>query len=169
MNIDRILAISGQAGLYELKLQTRTGFVAESLVDGKKITVGLRSNVSLLSEISMYTYAGEKPLVEVFRAIATKENEGAALSHKEDGAKLIAYFGEVVPDYDVDRVYISDIKKVINWYNILQAKGLVSKDAPVAAPVAEEAAPAVEAAAEVVEEKPKAKRTRKPKATEGEA
>lgn len=167
MNIDRILAISGQPGLYELKLQTRTGFVAESLVDGKKITVGLRSNVSLLSEISMYTYAGEKPLVEVFRAIAAKENEGQGPSHKDDSAKLIAYFAEIVPDYDVDRVYISDIKKVFNWYNILQAKGLVSKDAPVAeAPVAEE----VPAEAEVVaEEKPKAKRTRKPKSTEGEA
>lgn len=168
MNIDRILAISGQPGLYELKLQTRTGFVAESLVDGKKITVGLRSNVSLLSEISMYTYEGEKPLVEVFRAIATKENEGAAISHKEDGAKLIAYFGEVVPDYDVDRVYLSDIKKVFNWYNILQAKGLVSKVAPAAEAITEETVE-VEAAAEVTEEKPKAKRTRKPKNTEGEA
>ncbi|RXR23480.1 DUF5606 family protein [Flavobacterium stagni] len=130
MKIDRILAISGKPGLFELKMQTRTGFVAESLLDGKKITVGLRSNVSLLSEISMYTYTEEKPLVEVMRAIAVKENEGPALSHKEDNAKLVAYFEEVLPDYDQDRVYASDIKKVLNWYNILQAKGMVSKEEP---------------------------------------
>lgn len=130
MKIDKILAISGKPGLYELKVQTRSGFVAESLLDGKRITVGLRSNVSLLSEISMYTYTEEKPLVEVLRAIAQLENEGPALSHKEDNAKLIAYFETVLPDYDQDRVYASDIKKVLNWYNILQAKGMVSKEEP---------------------------------------
>jgi hypothetical protein len=64
------------------------------------------------------------------RAIAVKENEGPAISHKEDNGKLIAYFKEILPDYDEDRVYPSDIKKVLNWYNILQAKGLVSKEEP---------------------------------------
>lgn len=130
MNVDKILAIAGKPGLYELKLQTRSGFLAESLLDGKKITVGMRSNVSLLSEISMYTYSEEKPLADIMRAIAVKENEGPAISHKEDNAKLIAYFKEILPDYDEDRVYASDIKKVLNWYNILQAKGLVSKEEP---------------------------------------
>jgi hypothetical protein len=130
MNLDKILAISGKPGLYELKLQTRSGFVAESLLDGKKITVGMRSNVSLLSEISMYTHSEEKPLAEIMRTIAIKENEGPAISHKEDNSKLITYFETIVPDYDQDRVYSSDIKKVINWYNILQAKGLVSKEEP---------------------------------------
>ena len=132
MNVEKILAIAGKPGLYELKLQTRSGFLAESLLDGKKITVGLRSNVSLLSEISMYTYSEEKPLVEIMRAIAIKENEGpTAVSPKEDNAKLITYFKEILPDYDEDRVYASDIKKLLNWYNILQAKGLVSKEEPV--------------------------------------
>ncbi len=130
MKLDKILAIAGKPGLFELKIQTRSGFVAESLLDGKKITVGMRSNVSLLSEISMYTYTEEKPLVEIMRAIAVKENEGAAISHKEDNAKLIAYFKEILPDYDEDRVYASDIKKLLNWYNILQAKGMVSKEEP---------------------------------------
>lgn len=142
MNLEKILAISGKPGLYALKLQTRTGFVAESLLDGKKITVGLRSNVSLLSEISMYTYDQEKPLAEVMRAIAVKEDNGPALSHKEDNAKLEAYFLEILPDYDQDRVYPSDIKKVLNWYNMLQAKGLVSKEAP--APKAKEEVPTEE-------------------------
>ena len=131
MNLEKILAISGKPGLYALKVQTRTGFVAESLADGKKVTVGLRSNVSLLSEISMYTNSEEKPLAEVMRNIAVKEDNGPAISHKEDNATLIAYFKEILPDYDQDRVYPSDIKKVLNWYNILQAKGLVSKEAPV--------------------------------------
>jgi hypothetical protein len=131
MNVEKILAIAGKPGLFELKLQTRSGFLAESLLDGKKITVGMRSNVSLLSEISMYTYSEEKPLVEIMRAIAIKENEGpTAVSHKEDNAKLIAYFKEILPDYDEDRVYASDIKKLLNWYNILQSKGLVSKEEP---------------------------------------
>jgi hypothetical protein len=90
----------------------------------------MRSNVSLLSEISMYTHSQEKPLVEILRAIAVKENEGPAISHKEDNAKLLEYFKQIVPDYDEDRVYPSDIKKVLNWYNMLQAKGLVSKEEP---------------------------------------
>ncbi|MFY0484092.1 DUF5606 domain-containing protein [Flavobacterium sp. PLA-1-15] len=146
MNLDKILAISGKPGLYALKVQTRSGFVAESLIDGKKITVGLRSNVSLLSEISIYTVSQEKPLVEVMRNIAVKEDNGPALSHKEDNATLAAYFAEILPDYDQDRVYPSDIKKVLNWYNMLQAKGLVSKEAPVKeeAPAQEEVASAKE-------------------------
>ena len=130
MNVDKILAISGKPGLFELKIQTRSGFVAESMIDGKRITVSMRSNVSLLSEISMYTYTQEKPLVEILRAIAIKENEGPAISHKEDNSKLLAYFKQIVPDYDEERVYPSDIKKVLNWYNMLQEKGLVSKDEP---------------------------------------
>ena len=146
MNLDKILAISGKPGLYALKVQTRSGFVAESLLDGKKITVGLRSNVSLLSEISIYTVSEEKPLVEVMRNIAVKEDNGPAISHKEDNATLAAYFAEILPDYDQDRVYPSDIKKVLNWYNMLQAKGLVSKEVPVKeeAPAKEEAAAATE-------------------------
>ena len=130
MNLEKILAISGMPGLYSLKVQTRTGFVAESFIDGKRITVGLRSNVSLLSEVSMYTTSEEKPLVEVMRNIAKKENNGPTPAFKDDKAKLAAYFLEILPDYDQERVYASDIKKVITWYNILQAKGLVSSEEP---------------------------------------
>jgi hypothetical protein len=126
MSLQKILAISGKPGLFELKVQTRTGFVAESLLDGKKITVGMKSNVSLLSEIAVYTYNEEVKLAEVFKAIATKENEGPAISHKEDNTVLVNYFREVMPEFDEDRVYPSDIKKIVNWYNMLQAKGLIS-------------------------------------------
>ena len=138
MNLEKILAISGKPGLYVLQVQTRTGFVAESLADGKKITVNLKSNVSLLSEISIYTYEGEKPLSEIMQKIADKENKGQAISHKEDNPTLIAYFKEILPDYDDERVYPSDIKKVLNWYNMLQAKGLVVDK--VVTPAAEEVA-----------------------------
>ena len=165
MNVEKILAIAGKPGLYELKLQTRSGFLAESLLDGKKITVGMRSNVSLLSEISMYTYSEEKPLAEIMRAIAVKENEGPALSHKEDNAKLVAYFKEILPDYDEDRVYASDIKKVLNWYNILQAKGMVSKEEP---KVANAEAIKEEVVKEVKEVKEEAKAKKAPKKTKKE-
>ena len=138
MNLEKILAISGKPSLYVLKVQTRTGFVAESLTDGKKITVNLKSNVSLLSEISIYTYEGEKPLAEIMQRIADKEKKGEALSHKEDNVKLTAYFKEILPDYDEERVYPSDIKKVLNWYNMLQAKGLVTDEAPAVAADVEE-------------------------------
>ena len=153
MNLERILAISGKPGLFALKMQTRTGFVAESLLDGKKITVSLRSNVSLLSEISLYTYSEEKPLVEVLKAIAAKENNAPAPNFKDDKAQLTAYFESVVPDFDKERVYASDIKKVLNWYNILQANGLV---------VTEE----VKEDKEVKEEKPKKAKAEKDEKTE---
>jgi hypothetical protein len=130
MNLEKILSISGKPGLYALKVQTRTGFLAESLVDGKKISVGLKVNVSLLSEISIYTLDAEKPLTEVMRNIAIREDEGPAISHKEENATLIAYFSEILPEYDSERVYPSDIKKVLSWYNLLQSKGLVSKEEP---------------------------------------
>ncbi|MGA9639520.1 DUF5606 domain-containing protein [Flavobacterium sp.] len=129
MNLEKILSISGKPGLYVLRVQTRTGFVAESLSDGKKITVSLKSNVSLLSEISIYTYEGEQPLAEIMTSIAAKHENGPAISHKEDNTTLLAYFKEILPTYDEDRVYASDVKKILNWYNTLQAKGMVAQEA----------------------------------------
>ncbi|TDD98646.1 DUF5606 family protein [Flavobacterium cellulosilyticum] len=153
MNLEKILSISGKPGLFALKVQTRTGFLAESLLDGKKISVGMKVNVSLLSEISIYTQSAEKPLTEVMRAIAIKEDNGPAISHKEDNETLIAYFTEILPDYDSERVYPSDIKKIFNWYNLLQSKGLVSKEEPVIENAEEIKESVVE---EVVAEKAKA-------------
>ncbi|MAN27195.1 MULTISPECIES: DUF5606 family protein [Mesonia] len=124
MNLEKVLAISGKPGLYELKAQTRGGFVAESLADGKKISVNVRHNVSMLSEIAMYTYTEEVPLREVFQKIAEKEDGKEAISHKESKAKLEGYFKEILPEYDEDRVYASDIKKVFQWYNILVNAGV---------------------------------------------
>lgn len=126
MELDKVLSISGKPGLYELKAQTRGGFVAESMLDGKKISVNIRHNVSLLSEIAVYTYSEEVPLREIFQKIFEKEEGKEAISQKESKEKLEAYFAEVLPDYDVERVYISDIKKIIQWYNLLVKKGVTS-------------------------------------------
>ncbi len=124
MSLEKILSIAGKPGLYQLKTQTRTGILAESLIDGKKITVSARQNVSLLSEIAIYTLTEEVPLRTVFEKIAEKENGGQTISHKSSKDELEEYFFNVLPDYDEDRVYPSDIKKVVQWYNLLHKQGI---------------------------------------------
>ncbi len=125
MSLDKILSIGGKPGLFKLLTQTRTGFVAESLLDGKKITVGMASNVSILSEIAIFTLEEELPLNQVFQRIQEKENGGVtSIGHKEEKIKLEEYFFDIVPNYDEDKVYPSDIKKVIQWYNLLHNHGI---------------------------------------------
>ncbi|MBL6656505.1 MAG: DUF5606 domain-containing protein [Flavobacteriaceae bacterium] len=120
MKLDKIIAIGGKPGLFKLLTQTKSGFVAESLTDGKRLTVNLRNQVSVLSEISVFTLEEEKPLPEVFELLLQKENgSNSSISHKADKLALEEYFFEILPNYDEDRVYPSDIKKIIRWYNIL--------------------------------------------------
>ena len=130
MNLTKVLAISGKPGLYHLETQTRSGFLATSLADGKRISVGIRNNVSLLSEIAIYTLEKEVPLTEVFTNMKNfEEGKEARISPKSDGTTLEEYFSQVLPNYDRDRVYASDIKKIIQWYNLLLAKGFLEEDA----------------------------------------
>ena len=127
MSLDKILSISGKPGLYKVVTPTRSGFVAESLLDKKRITVNAHSNVSVLSEIAVYTLTEELPLREVFKKIKTKEEgKRTSISHKDSKDILEEYFFEVLPDYDEDRVYASDIKKIVQWYNLLQQHDLLS-------------------------------------------
>lgn len=126
MDINKILSIGGRPGLWEMKAQTRGGVLAESLIDGKKIPVNVKNNISMLGEISIYTYAEEVPLREVFQKIAEKENFEKSIDHKASKNELIAYFREILPEFDEERVYQSDIKKVISWYNILIENGCTS-------------------------------------------
>ncbi len=127
MSLEKVLSIAGKPGLYKMMTQTRGGFIAESLLDGKKMSVGIHHNVSILSEIAIYTLTEEKPLREVFKLIKEKESGNqTAVSHKESKDKLEEYFFEVLPDYDEDRVYASDIKKILQWYNILQKNDLLN-------------------------------------------
>lgn len=126
MSLEKILAISGKPGLYEIVTQTRTGAVVESLLDKKRLTVGAHSNISILSEIAIYTLTEEVPLKDVLRKVKDKENgRPTSISHKDGKDVLEEYFFEVLPDYDEDRVYASDIKKVVQWYNLLQKNNLL--------------------------------------------
>ena len=128
MGLDKILAISQKPGLYKLVTQTRGGLIAESLLDGKRISVNLRNNISLLSEIAIFTLTEEKPLGEVFLKIKDKENgEKTSVSHKDSKDAIEEYFFNILPDYDEDRVYVSDIKKVIRWYNLLHENNLLDE------------------------------------------
>ena len=129
MSLDKVLSISGRPGLYKLIAQTRGGFIAESLLDKKKISVNMQHNVSILSEIAVYTLQEELPLREVLSKIKTKENgKATSVSHKESKDKLEEYFFEILPDYDEDRVYASDIKKIIQWYNLLEKHNMLDFD-----------------------------------------
>lgn len=130
MSLEKIMSISGKPGLYELKSQTRGGFLAESLLDGKKSPISARNNVSMLNEISIYTYSDEVPLRQVFENISKKEEGKESLSHKESEDKLKSHFREILPEYDEDRVYLSDIKKVFQWYNLLVKKGFTDFSEP---------------------------------------
>lgn len=126
MSLDKVISISGKPGLYKLITQTRGGFVAESLVDNKRMSVSVQNNVSILSEIAIYTLTEEVPLKQVLESIKKKENGApTSVKAKDSKDKLEEYFFDVLPDYDEDRVYASDIKKVIQWYNLLQQHNML--------------------------------------------
>lgn len=125
MALKDIMAISGQSGLFKFVSQGRNGIIVESLADGKRSHVSASAKVSALSDIAIFTNDGEKPLREVLDLIKQKENSGSSISHKSSNEELKSYFITVVPDYDVDRVYVSDIKKVVAWYNQLHSIGML--------------------------------------------
>jgi len=129
MALDKILSITGKPGLFKLITQTRGGFIAESLIDNKRLSVSVSHNVSLLSEISIYTLTAEVPLKNVFLKIKEKEGgQQTSISHKDSKDTLEEYFFDILPDYDEDRVYASDIKKIIQWYNALQKNNMLDLD-----------------------------------------
>lgn len=123
-----ILSISGYGGLFKFVSQGRTGIIVESLEDKKRMNASATAKISALEDIAIFTDTEDKPLKDVFKAIAEKENGGESINHKSSADELKKYFEEILPDYDRDRVYVSDIKKVINWYNILQKYDLLNFD-----------------------------------------
>ncbi len=124
-----ILAVSGQGGLFKLVSQAKNSIIVESIVDGKRMPAYATSRISALEDISIFTEDGDVKLAEVFKNISEKEDAAQAISHKASGNDLKKYFGEILPNYDRDRVYVSDMKKVIQWYNLLQEKELLNFDA----------------------------------------
>lgn len=125
MNLEGIINISGEPGLYKVISQRNNTVIVESIIDGKKIPLHSNAQANMLEEIGIYTYDDTKPLSEIFDDMAIKENKKQTLSHKSSTNQLTDYFREILADYDEERVYISDIKKVIQWYNIMQYHGLI--------------------------------------------
>ena len=121
-----ILAVSGQSGLYKVLSEGKNNVIVESLLTGKRSTVYTDAKMSALEDIAIYTTEEDLPLRKVFKKISDKENGGPAINVKNSPEELKEYFAEVLPDYDKERVYFSDIKKVISWYNVLQEKGLLN-------------------------------------------
>lgn len=114
-----ILAISGKPGLFKFISQGRNGIIVESLEDGKRMNAFASVKMSSLEDIAIYTNEEELPLAEVFKKINEKEGERECISHKSSPDELKNYFQTILPDYDEERVYVSDIKKVMQWYNLL--------------------------------------------------
>lgn len=119
MEFSKIISVSGKPGLFQVISQSKNAIIVESLLDQKRIAISATQNVSLLENIAIYTYEEDIPLLEVFKAINTKTEGKKAISHKESGNKLQSFFAKVLPNYDDERVYTSNIKKVIQWFNIL--------------------------------------------------
>lgn len=123
MNLSGIISISGKPGLFKVVAQAKNSVIVESLEDKKRVPAYATDRISALEDISIYTLSEDKPLKEIYRAIYDKENGGVAPSHKEDLSKLKAYLGDILADYDEERVYPSDIKKLFQWYNLLHKSG----------------------------------------------
>lgn len=125
IKLKEVLAISGYSGLFKFISQGRQGVIVESLTDGKRMHIPATAKVSAIADIAVFTLSGEMPLKEVLKKINTLENGGPAISNKSNDKELRGYFEKVLPEFDKDRVYTSDIKKIVNWYNLLQSKGLL--------------------------------------------
>lgn len=123
MNLSGIIAISGRAGLYKVIAQGKNNLIVESLDDRKRFPAYASDRISALEDISIYTYDEDVALKEIMDSIYKKENAGEAISHKADQKSLENYLGEILPNYDKERVYISDIKKIFQWYNLLHKAG----------------------------------------------
>jgi len=128
MDLKDILAISGEGTLFKFIAQGKNAVIVENLETGKRYSAGATARVSALDEIAIFTTGEDMPLGKVLDRIWEKENGGEALSHKLPDAELKKYFAGVLPEYDRDRVYSSDIKKVLLWYNILQKLNLLVKE-----------------------------------------
>lgn len=120
MDLKGILSVSGYSDLFKLVAQSRNGIIVESLLTKKRMQAFASSKISSLEDIAIYTEEEDKPLHDVFKNIYDKENGGKCVDSKSEPDELKKYFEEILPDYDKDRVYVSDMKRVFKWYNMLQ-------------------------------------------------
>ena len=124
------MAISGQPGLYRFIAQGKNAIIVEHLETKIRSSAFSSARVSSLEEISIFTMEEDLPLGKVFNRIHEKENGGPAIDYKTDPEKLKSWFEEILPDYNKDKVYVSDIKKVAQWYNLLHKLNLLVKEEP---------------------------------------
>jgi len=127
MNLKDILAISGLPGLYRFISQGKNSIIVESLTDKKRFAAYSSAKISALKDVAIFTDDGETPLKDVFSKIYEKEAGGVALNPKTSSDdQMKAYFAEILPDYDKEKVYLSDIRKVFLWYNALHQADLLN-------------------------------------------
>ena len=127
MDLSKIIAVSGRPGLYKINTQTRAGVVATSLIDGKRITANASVQISVLGEIQVYCIGKETPLLDVFvKILAFESGNPSSISPKSSSVELEAYFFKILDNYDEERVYPNDIKKILQWYNLLLSKKMIS-------------------------------------------
>ena len=119
MKLEKVIAISGKPGLYEIISQSKSGVIVESLSEKKRFPVNSLHNISTLNDIAIYTYEEEVPLKVVFLSLFEKQAGEKSIDPKSSKNELLSYFGEVLPGFDEERVYASNIKKVLSWYNAL--------------------------------------------------
>ena len=125
MNLEGIINVTGKPGLFKVISSSSNNVIIESLIEKKRTAIYSHTQANLLDEIGIYTYNDTIPLSEIFTKIATKTNCGPSISHKSSKTELISYFRDILPEYDEERVYISDIKKVIQWYNSMQSLKMI--------------------------------------------
>ncbi len=123
MEFNKIIAVAGKPGLFKVITQSQNRIIVESLTDKKRVPVNNTQDVSLLENIAIYTLEEEVPLLTIFKTMFEKSEGKQTLSHKESSNKLTGYFSEILPNYDEERVYTSNIKKIVQWYNALVAVG----------------------------------------------
>lgn len=128
MILKDIVAISGEPGLFRFIAQGKNSLIVEHLETKKRISAFGTARVSSLEDIAIFTDKGDMPLAKVFDLIYDKENGGPAIDGRIDSNKLKTWFEEALPDYDKNKVYTSDIKKIAIWYNILQKLDLLVKE-----------------------------------------
>jgi len=128
MDLKGIISIAGKPGLYKVAAQGRNNIIVQSLENNKKFPAFSSDKISALDDISIYTYEKDVPLVEVFIKLGKKEDFKPSLNHKEDAKKLREYLITFLPDYDAERVYDTDVKKLFQWYNILIDKEIITKE-----------------------------------------
>jgi len=130
MELKDILAISGQPGLYKFVAQSMRGVIVESLIAGKRMNASATSRVSALTEISMFTEGEDIALADVFTNIWNYTEGKQAISHKESPERIKEEFAKVLPEYDRERVHVSDMKKCFAWYNTLVEAGFTEFKLP---------------------------------------